>query len=206
MVYDAARGRVLLFGGNPGAPTATNDTWEWDGSTWTRRTPATSPPGRFLHAMAYDTARHRAVLFGGTGGNSIPTGDTWEYVDVRIIPSGTARPGTSVLLDLVASGDVGLASQVGTSFGTGPIPVDTRTLDLSPDGLLAVSLGGLWPSIFVGYRGVIDSHGKAQAAIHIPNVASLVGTQLHTAFATLESLAPSGFRSISATVFFVIAK
>ena len=34
MAYDAARGKVVLFGGYDGQ-TNLADTWEWDGQAWT---------------------------------------------------------------------------------------------------------------------------------------------------------------------------
>ncbi len=82
MAYDSARGRVVLFGGyDEDNDIVLADTWEWDGNTWVRRTPATSPPARVYHAMAYDSARGRVVLYGG---NSYPwteqvLADTWEW-------------------------------------------------------------------------------------------------------------------------------
>lgn len=78
MVYDAARQRVVLFGGQ--WDSTFGDTWEWDGTRWRQIRPVTSPPPRSLHGMAYDAARRRVVLFGGTG--SYGAGqlrDTWEY-------------------------------------------------------------------------------------------------------------------------------
>jgi len=68
MAYDSARGKVVLFGGNFNTDDPSrqhlNDTWEWDGSSWTQiRT--VEPPGREGHAMAYDSARRVVVLFGG---------------------------------------------------------------------------------------------------------------------------------------------
>jgi len=72
MAYDAARQRVVLFGGSGYA-----DTWEWDGILWVQRAPASSPSYRQSHAMAYDAARQRVVLFGGYGGGYL--GDTWEW-------------------------------------------------------------------------------------------------------------------------------
>ena len=39
MVYDAARGRVVLFGGSLSGP-ALADTWEWDGVSWRSRAQA----------------------------------------------------------------------------------------------------------------------------------------------------------------------
>ena len=72
MVYDEARQRVVLFGER-------NDTWEWDGETWTQRTPATSPPARYAHALAYDAARQRVVLFGEYDNNNYLNDTTWEW-------------------------------------------------------------------------------------------------------------------------------
>jgi hypothetical protein len=70
--YDAARSRVVLFGGD--ADTMYSDTWEWDGRSWSERQPATRPQARTGHAMVYDSARQRTVLFGGSG-----LRDTWEW-------------------------------------------------------------------------------------------------------------------------------
>jgi hypothetical protein len=45
MAYDLGRQRVVLFGGWNGTSNV-SDTWEWDGSNWTRRSPAASPSAR----------------------------------------------------------------------------------------------------------------------------------------------------------------
>ena len=45
-----------------------NDTWTWDGTTWTKQHPATSPPPGWSASMAYDAATGNVVLFGGDGG------------------------------------------------------------------------------------------------------------------------------------------
>jgi len=107
---------------------------------------------------------------------------------------------------LVATEAAAQPYQVGTSLGTGPIPIDTRQIDLSPDALLMVTAMSYWPSIFSGYRGVIDAKGQAQAAINIPNVPALIGVRLHSAFVTLDPAAPSGIRSISDTFSFSVTK
>ena len=84
LAYDSARGRVVLYGGleelEEGARRL-SDTWEWDGTSWTKVTPIgadASPPARIAHALAYDIARGRVVLFGGFG-NSGVLSDTWEW-------------------------------------------------------------------------------------------------------------------------------
>jgi len=79
VAYDAARSRVILFGGN-NFDTWFRDTWEWDGSAWIERFPATIPPGRSGHGMAWDAVRGRIVMFGGVGqGGTALLGDTWEW-------------------------------------------------------------------------------------------------------------------------------
>jgi uncharacterized protein (TIGR03437 family) len=73
MVYDAARGQVVLFGGTSGV-NMLNDTWTWDGSNWTQKSPQNRPSARIQHSMAYDSAHAQVVLFGGS-----PAGDTWIW-------------------------------------------------------------------------------------------------------------------------------
>jgi len=77
MAYDAATGTVVLFGGiGNGSDNLLRDTWTWNGTTWTKRHPAASPPAREDAAMAYDAATGTVVLFGGAGG---PGNDTWTW-------------------------------------------------------------------------------------------------------------------------------
>jgi hypothetical protein len=124
----------------------------------------------------------------------------------RLEVSGAPRPGGTVDLRLFAYQSPGLSYQVGTSFGSGPIILGTRRLDLSLDALLELSVTGLAPSIFVGYRGVIDATGRAQASIRVPKEVALVGTRLHSAFVTLRPQAPFGIHAISNTFMFVIGR
>jgi hypothetical protein len=82
MAFDARRGRAVLFGGERGA-TLLGDTWEWDGSQWTRACGSapcatTAPPARFAAAMAYDSQRGVSVLFGGQSQTGA-LADTWEW-------------------------------------------------------------------------------------------------------------------------------
>jgi hypothetical protein len=74
MVYDVARGRVVLFGGSTGRPSG--ETWEWDGRRWERV--GSADEGRYNCAMAYDARRGRIVRFGGWDGSK-RRGDTWEW-------------------------------------------------------------------------------------------------------------------------------
>ena len=80
-VYDAARDRLVVFGGEDFGGEPLEDTWEWDGARWEPRFPAMTPPPRTLSAMAYDAGRRRAVLFGGTPKGIVMQrlDDTWEW-------------------------------------------------------------------------------------------------------------------------------
>lgn len=122
----------------------------------------------------------------------------------QLVATGSPRPGQTISLALHANGDAGLSYQVGTSLGLGPISVDTRSIGLAADSLLTVSITGLWPSVFSGYRGVLDARGRGSAQITIPPSTALIGQRVHTAFITLDTLARSAIRSISDTQSFVI--
>ncbi|MBI3415632.1 MAG: hypothetical protein HY043_09995 [Verrucomicrobia bacterium] len=86
MVYDQERRVTLMFGGevyeeNVGRFTH-GDTWTWDGSRWSPRSPALSPPSRQGFGMTCDSRRKRVVLFGGRffqNGTNVIHGDTWEW-------------------------------------------------------------------------------------------------------------------------------
>ncbi len=79
MAYDAWRDRVVLFGGGRVLSRSyLGDTWEWDGTDWTQRSPANAPSPRGRHAMAWDAARGRVVLFGGED-DSVRYADVWEW-------------------------------------------------------------------------------------------------------------------------------
>jgi regulation of enolase protein 1 (concanavalin A-like superfamily) len=143
----------------------------------------------------------------GVSPPSIPADfDFFRIAAVDLQGSGAPRPGGAITLTITATNDAGLAYQVGSSLGTGPIPIDNRDIDLGPDWLLMATVMGYWPAIFSGYRGVIDPKGQAQATINIPNVAMLIGIHLHTAFVTVSPSAPSGIKSISNTFSFTITQ
>jgi hypothetical protein len=82
MAYDAARGQVLLFGGQTftqsGVGTNYNDTWVWDGSNWTQKFPAYSPPPMAGHSMVFDSARKKIVL-SAPSNNLAGFNDTWTW-------------------------------------------------------------------------------------------------------------------------------
>src|SRR5881409_3625798 len=57
-----------------------NDTWTYDGTTWTRIALSTLPPGRVRFGMAYDPHIDATVLYGGRKNYPDPTPrDTWHF-------------------------------------------------------------------------------------------------------------------------------
>ncbi len=101
MVYDRLRQKIVLFGGFDGSPNG--DTWEWDGTGWTKILAVNSPQARAGHGMAYDSTRDRVVIFGGLGAEAVLqdmwewTGSTWNELAPTTRPS--ARSGVAMTLD-----------------------------------------------------------------------------------------------------------
>ena len=88
MVYDSARECVVLFAGAGAGRHHTdvllNDTWTWNGSTWTLYATSISPSIRSGASMAYDSARQATVLFGGSNGVEA-FNDTWLWDGIQWI-------------------------------------------------------------------------------------------------------------------------
>jgi hypothetical protein len=120
MVYDAARRQIILFGGivtTTRTGTYVNTTWTWDGSTWSKRSPATSPAPRTAAAMVYDSARQQVVLYSGNGQDALNDlwtwdGATWQQQHPAQMP--TAREGAYLVYDA--------ATQQAILFGGTSVP------------------------------------------------------------------------------------
>jgi len=80
-VYDSDNKTVVLFGGIRSDGTLSNDTWVWNGSTWTDHpgSEIQAAPARQLAAMSFDPKLHQLILFGGQGANGKLLGDTWAW-------------------------------------------------------------------------------------------------------------------------------
>ena len=132
--FDWADEYVLLFGGYGCGTGSTctqgylQDTWTFQGGTWSELTPATSPGTRFHSAMAFDVADDYVVLFAGWGcstGSGCTAGvlqDTWTFVGgvwTQLTPA--TSPGerqSSVMAYDEAAGYVVLFSGFGCSTGS----------------------------------------------------------------------------------------
>ncbi|MEO7966687.1 MAG: kelch repeat-containing protein, partial [Gemmatimonadaceae bacterium] len=87
LAYDSRRARVVLTAGFAGfdpaarGPKMLDDTWEWDGRSWTQvNTPG--PGARDHSASVYDPTRGVVILHGGgmlKGNAPELVGDTWSY-------------------------------------------------------------------------------------------------------------------------------
>ena len=125
MAYDAAHGQVVMFGGfGPGGQNGyLNDTWLWNGTTWTQVFPANSPSPRSNAQMVYDPATGNVVLFGGLYNGSTRYADTWTWDGTNWTPLTTAhsptggRASASMVYD-AATGNVVLFGGINTSGGT----------------------------------------------------------------------------------------
>jgi hypothetical protein len=92
MAFDAARRRVVLFGGYRRANGATQrlgDTWTWDGAAWRAWNVAEAPSARSGAAVAYDAGRQLVVLFGGNDANA----ETWEWDGAKWLAVDAPAPG-----------------------------------------------------------------------------------------------------------------
>jgi hypothetical protein len=82
MAFDPVRNEIVLFGGRNGTPgSPLSDTWTWNGTTWTPKAPAASPPGRFDYGMAWDPNSQAVIVFGGERviNDTAPYDDTWAW-------------------------------------------------------------------------------------------------------------------------------
>lgn len=99
MTYDAARARVVLFGGEgPASGTVVHgDTWEWSGADWSQVAPIRSPSARHLTASAYDSVREETVVFGGATDVAVGSlvADTWPIRKTRRILFQRCHTGAS---------------------------------------------------------------------------------------------------------------
>src|SRR5688572_8959813 len=101
VAFDAARGRLVVFGGSrqptPNTWADSDETWEWDGARWHRMaTPPSDVGARRGHGFAYELSARRVVLVGGVRTKAgtkddEPLDDTWFY-DGQMWTRGPSAP------------------------------------------------------------------------------------------------------------------
>jgi hypothetical protein len=122
VAYDPVRQKTVLFGGWNSSAGLFNDTWEWDGTSWTQ-VPATGPQPRDNAALFYDAVRQRVLLYEGVTYGGVYQ-DMWEY-------HPDANPPAWIQLPIVAS-------QLPT-YQYYPY------FTYNPDAAVAISFGGCIP-------------------------------------------------------------
>jgi hypothetical protein len=78
MTFDAASRRPLLYDGA--------DLWDYDGTTWTKKSPPLVPPRNADAQLVHDPARGVTLLFGGR------SMETWEWNGTTWRLAGSAAP------------------------------------------------------------------------------------------------------------------
>lgn len=157
MCYDAARQEVVLFGGT-GTAGYLQDTWVFDGSTWSQRQPTLVPPALSGASLAFDAGRSVTVLVGSQAGGLRTwewNGIDWAAPPVPPLPNLVSHAGFAYLptigrLVLAGGSDVnGVQSHCFTYDGTAwtaaaPLPAPRVSHDLvfDPQSGRLLCLGG----------------------------------------------------------------
>lgn len=122
--YDPIRGRVVMYGGATTQLLSppSNQTWEYQGTTWSQVNTLGNPGPRDRAAMCFHLGLGKAVLFGGADSSGV-TNQTWLY-----------------------DGSVGIWTQVAIN---GPVPParNAATLVYDPLRNLCVLHGGQGASV-----------------------------------------------------------
>jgi hypothetical protein len=196
MAYDAARERVVVFGGKQTQPfTWLSDTWEWDGTGWRQRMTPESPRPRSDHAMVFDAGRGQCVVTGGVSSFFAQFADTWLYGAERMASYsrfGQGCVGSAGLPVLAASG--GHRPWLGEAFGVtlGSLPQATVAVlwvggSRSSWGSLRLPLA-LWSAGMPGcdllvspdeWLSMVITGGSATRIFYLPADPALLGAEFH---------------------------
>ncbi len=103
MTYDFQNTVTVLFGGELGDTTLSNETWTWNGADWNPVTPVDSPSPRMMTAMCYYPEYNGVLLFGGNDENS-SVDDTWlwngtNWIELNPVHAPSPRRGHTMDYD-----------------------------------------------------------------------------------------------------------
>jgi len=106
MVYDSNRQRTVLYGGFVNLYDLFNDTWEYDGQQWQKRSLPHNPTKRYSFNMCYYPVQKKCVLFGGGTVAGGDFNDTWVYdgTDWQKLSLRTSPP-ARIFMSLDSCGD-----------------------------------------------------------------------------------------------------
>lgn len=208
MVYDSARGRVVLYGGF-GNGTALTDTWEYDGNDWTQ-VGAVGPARSTECYASFDQTLNQVLHFGGSGpgGNSSDT-HVWSGPTSAIFASYGAgcaggagipvlqapsapRLGQNFQVDLVSLSPIAVPFLVigygNTDWATIPLPLDLGLFGLNGCALqVAIDATLQLPNL----------GGAATLQVPIPAFSATLNAQIWLQGLMLDPLAANGQISMS---------
>lgn len=129
LVYDAARGCTVLYGGM--STVRFDDTWEWDGNVWRECFGIASAGVYDGSGMVYDAALQRCVLFGGNltnGGRtnrvSLYDGTSWSAITTFGAPGYVVGP--ALAHDSLRNRILSFGGYIGNAMA-GTMSLDIRT-------------------------------------------------------------------------------
>lgn len=140
--WDPNSQRVLLFGGNDAQTLALlTDLWEWDGTNWLQRQPATTPVAVAGYVLAWDRARRQTVLWSRLGARDYAwSGSDWIPCHEGPVDAFDAAIGTEPLRNVVVHLAAGTTSEwdgVRWRTWTGaPMPLGPLAYDISTNRMI----------------------------------------------------------------------
>ncbi len=138
--YDGDTSTVVVFGGVTAGGSLSNDTWVWDGQSWSEHTASSmtqAPPARQDASMAFDPSLHQLILFGGQGAGGTLLGDTWAWNGAswyQLPPGPYGGPGArrDAALALSPNGDLVLFGGLGPPATEAPTTTTTTAPSAQP--------------------------------------------------------------------------
>lgn len=165
LVMDYARGVGVLYGGlatNISVPPPTSETWEWDGATWTLRTPTANAGPRYRYGACFDGVTGKVVMYGGATSQLLipPSNQTWEYDGTTWAQrTTTGNPGPRERPAMCFHPGLGKAVLFGGTNGSG-VTDQTWLYDGVAGTWTQVAIGGVHPSARNAAQMVYDAaHG-----------------------------------------------
>ncbi|MBX3464875.1 MAG: hypothetical protein KF830_17035 [Planctomycetes bacterium] len=129
--YDLVRQRTVIYGGATSQLLIppSNQTWEYDGVTWTQVTTTGNPGPRNRPAMCYHFGQNRTVMFGGFDGTNL-TDSTWFYDGSTWTQASVtgSKPSPRNAASMVYDEERDVCVLMGGQDATGPL-ADTWTFD-----------------------------------------------------------------------------
>jgi hypothetical protein len=151
--YDDDTSTLVLFGGmNSLTHSLSDQTWIWNGSTWTEaKMSAGQPPARQWASMAFNPTLHELILFGGQSASGGLLDDTWAWNGVSWVQPTTGsspppRAGAALAFDRAGN----LVLFGGTGYGPGGGTTSTTTLP--PIGSPPATLSDTWEWTSGGWK------------------------------------------------------